>query len=603
MNIAEHMQSLLKELNQKSERAAANALLNTERNSKSKYKGRPIWTADAETDPFKKGRVPAPFIWGVRTGNSLFLPADIDGCISEDLEPVNYLEFTDTEAMIVFLAENEVIVYAHNGGKFDWHFVTTFIDDFEPLTIIAGRLAKFKIGLCEFRDSYNIIPSPLSAVQKDEIDYGLMEVTERHKPENWTKIRSYLKGDCNYLYDMVIAFIDEYGMNLTQAGAAMTVWSKMTGIKKPQSSEYYYEEMSRYYYGGRVECFEKGLIGDAFEVIDIKSAYPFAMMHKHPWGLNFSTFDELPEGIDDDTLGRCFITMDAASMGAFPTREKSGLTFHSDGEVREYHITGWEYLAARDTGTLANVKVKEVRQYFDDISFEEYVTHFFAMKAEAEAMMKSLGSAHKDYPYWVARRVFAKLFLNSLYGKYASNPANYQEFMTMPARMLDGATEDGWFFCKLLCEETAVVNKPLEEEKRRYYDVAVAASVTGFVRAYLWRNICKCEGVIYCDTDSIAARKTEGVNIANELGAWELEARCDRGAVAGKKLYAFHRTPGTFDPSKEKPWKTASKGVRLEAADIIAIATGETVVYEPEAPTFSIKRGIDFQARKIRMIA
>ena len=540
-----------------------------------KRKGKPIWVADAETDPFKKGRVPVPFIWG---------------CLN--IETREYKEFTDTEEFIIFITLQEpLIVYAHNGGKFDWHFITDYIADFEPLTIINGRLAKFEIGDAEFRDSYNIIPSPLSAYQKDDIDYSIFEVEERHKPENWEKIRAYLKSDCEYLADMIEAFIDEYGMNLTQASAAMKMWSKMSGIPKPKTSDFYYEEMSRYYYGGRVQCFETGIIKKHFKVIDIKSAYPYAMTHKHPWGTQFNTLDHFPDYLDDAALGRTFITLDAASMGAFPIRDKTGLQFPDDGEVREFHISGWEYIAARDTNTLANVNVKSCRVYLDEIDFTGYVDHFFDKKQAAEQKGDKIG------------RLFAKLFLNSLYGKFASNPENYEEFMTLPASMIEGSKVDGWFYCKLLGEDTAVVNRPLDEEKRRYYDVAVSASITGFVRAYLWRAICSVETPLYCDTDSIAYSGVDNnLDFSNNLGAWEVEGQFNYGGIAGKKLYAFQKIPGTFDPKKDKPWKVASKGVKLEPSDIMDIASGATIIYEPEAPTFSIKRGsVIFTPRTIKM--
>jgi hypothetical protein len=560
----------------------------------SKYRGRPIWAVDAETDPFRKGRVPKPFIWGVETDRPDFVPGDIPGCITEPRNmPTNYLEFTDTEALVLFLCEHDVICYAHNGGKFDWHFITDWIEDYEPLTIIAGRLAKFKIGMCEFRDSYNIIPSPLSAYQKDEIDYCLFEEGEREKPENWEKITAYLRSDCRYLREMIMQFVDAYGMALTQASAAMKVWAKMSGVEKPQSSDAYYADLSRYYYGGRVQCFQTGIIEQPFSVVDIRSAYPFAMMHKHPWGGNFSILDNLPKEYSDDEISRCFLTIRASCLGAFPIRTETGLAFPSDGEIRELHITGWEYLAARDTDTLKNCEIIEVRKYYDDIDFVGYVEYFYDLKNTADINMKS--SAGQEQSYWAAQRLFAKLFLNSLYGKFASNPENYEEFMTIPANFIDGACSDGWNYCKLLTEETAVVNKPLEEEKRRYYDVAVAASITGFVRAYLWRNICATSGTtIYCDTDSIAATDISAINCADGLGNWELEAECDYAAVAGKKLYAFRKLNGA--------WKTASKGVRLEPADIIAIAQGATITYEPEAPTFSVKGGIKFTPRRVKML-
>lgn len=556
------------------------------------YRGKPYWVADAETDPFRKGRVPVPFIWGLYTGNQTFIPNEIEGCSINSNEPSNYLEFMDTEDFIIFIQDHDVICYAHNGGKFDWHFITSYIQNFEKLTIIAGRLAKFNIGNCEFRDSFNIIPAPLGAYKKEEINYAIFEKEERYKPENWLAIRDYLKSDCIYLYEMVDEFIKTYGMGLTQASTAMKVWSRLSGIKKPKTTDLYYDDLSPYYYGGRVECFETGIIEKSFTVVDINSAYPYAMKFKHPWGTHYSISEELPD--DDETISRCFIKLSADSYGAFPMRGKGGLSFPNTRENDIFFISGWEYLAARDTDCLHNCKIIEVREYFETISFDEYVDYFFDLKDEATQKLKLYRENHPEYGYWWAQRLFAKLFLNSLYGKFAANPDNYEEFMTIPADMIDGAINDGWNYCKLLDENTAVVNRPLEEEQRRYYDVAVAASITGFVRAYLWRNICSTKGsALYCDTDSIAASYIGDIPCSDKLGDWELEAQCDLAAIAGKKLYAFRKLDGTF--------KIASKGVRLSAADIIDIAKGETIVYEPEAPTFSIKGGVRFTPRAIKM--
>ncbi len=545
-------------------------------------KRRLISVADSETDPFKRGRVPAPFIWGFHVP-----------------ETGEYQEFFDTADFIEYVSGQEMICYAHNGGKFDWHFILKEIGDWEPMTVINGRLAKFRIGNCEFRDSFNIIPAPLAAFQKEEIDYAIFEPGEREKPENMQRIREYLKSDCIYLGQMVTEFLDTYGMNLTQASASMKIWSKMSGIKRPKSSKYYYDEMCKYYYGGRVQCFSLGIVKKPFKVIDIKSAYPYAMTHFHPWGMVYTTTDSL-DGFDDDKITRSFITLRAASLSAFPMRTKTGLQFPADGEIREFHVTGWEYLAARDTGTLKDETVTEVRYYAEKITFGEYVDHFFEMKNEADGMIKALNANHPDFPKWSAQRLFAKIFLNSLYGKFAANPENYQEFMTLPADLLEGAKEiDGWFYCKMINEKTAIVNRPLPEEKHNYFDVSVAASITGFVRAYLWRNICQCKNVHYCDTDSIAAEEIN-VNVGKELGNWEIEAQCDWGAIGGKKLYAFHRAPGTYKASKEKEWKTASKGVRLTPDQIIQIAKGDAVIDIPEVPTFSIKRPAIFTPRKIK---
>jgi hypothetical protein len=152
-----------------------------------------------------------------------------------------------------------------------------------------------------------------------------------------------------------------------------------------------------------------------------------------------------------------------------------------------------------------------------------------------------------------------------------------------------------------------MVRNPTEEElddiqgKWRYYNIATAASVTGFVRAYLYRALCTSDGAIYCDTDSIKARGFGSISIGNELGQWKKEFSGDYFAIAGKKLYADHITgkPWTYDPKEEdkekQTWKIASKGAnlgRLENAPKIieSIANGETHRYNPDVPTFSFWR-------------
>lgn len=524
---------------------------------------REIWAADCETDPFKAGRIPKPFIWGCYNGSE-------------------YHEFNTTDDFISFISERDCIVYAHNGGKFDWHYCLHALSAFDPIMVIAGRLAKFNIGAAECRDSYNIIPIPLRVWNKDDFDYTILEEEERNKPENKKKISEYLKSDCVNLFDMVTNYIDRYGLNLTQAGAAMKTWQKMSDKKAPETSQAFYNEFSDYYYGGRVECFKSGIIEHDFEVIDINSAYPFAMKHAHPWGAATVISEALPNS--RAYTERAFIRLKGVSRGALPFRTDTGLSFPNDDIEREYFITGWEFLAAIETHTLYNWEIISVTRFLDSVEFNDYVDHFYQMKSEAKEK--------KDN----ASYIFAKLFLNSLYGKFAANPEKYDEYMVVKPQHIEAAECEGYGFSAEL-GQWALVSKPLEEDKHRFYNVATAASITGFVRAYMWRAICSVDTPLYCDTDSIACYNTAELELDPEkLGAWDVEAKCDHGAIAGKKLYAFHdRETGKY--------KTASKGVRLTAEQIIKVAEGETVKHEPENPSYSLKRGIKFISREIRKSA
>jgi len=190
----------------------------------------------------------------------------------------------------------------------------------------------------------------------------------------------------------------------------------------------------------------------------------------------------------------------------------------------------------------------------------------------------------------------AKLFLNSLYGKFGSNPQNYQKYETIEsqyikaAEMVDNFTFRGFTRHD---ESVALVSRDLNEEEMRFYNLATAASITGFVRAYLWKALCNSETPLYCDTDSIAC-KSSSVTIGKELGEWEKEGEFDKGAICGKKLYAF-QYKNTTD------FKIASKGARLNGNEIFSIAKGETIVYKNIAPTFSLKNETTFLERKIKL--
>lgn len=475
--------------------------------------------------------------------------------------------------MVEYLKDKPLIVYAHNGGKFDFFFMADFFEVQQSMTVINGRITKFKIGDCEFRDSYAILPIPLADHDKGTIDYELFEADKRD--DHMEEIIDYLYRDCTSLFGVVSDYVDAYGANLTLASGALKFWSNQRGEKPPETNQTFYDFFKPFYYGGRVECFEKGLIDEPFKVADINSAYPFAMLSNHPFGTRYSESDELPIG--DYETAKAFIHMRAESHGALPFRGES-LEFPNDGEIREFFITGHEFIAARDTGRLVLDDVIAVYQFIEEINFAPYVNHFYEMKKLA-----TKGSS--EY-------ILAKLHLNSLYGKFGANPANYQEFKTCAPEDVYAMHEiHGYDFADYFGEH-AIICRPISEAAMRYYNVAVAASITGFVRAYLWRAISQCKGVMYCDTDSIAARETGSLLLGDELGQWDIEADCINGGIAGKKLYAFNTG---------KDYKTASKGVRLTAQEILQVCAGNVVKYANPVPSFSLKNGIKFIDREVRL--
>lgn len=512
---------------------------------------------DCETDPFSQGRIPQPFIWG---------------CYSPD---DGFEHFENVAELFEYLEGRDLRIYAHNGGKFDFHYMLEYIPSWEKVIVINGRLAQFRVEGLEFCDSYCILPVPLSAYQKTKIDYSIFEKEERDKPKNRQTILEYLKDDCVYLHELVSEFLAENGFSLTIASSAIKKLQKIEGIKIEDLGRHFFDEMQPYYFGGRVECFRKGIINETVQIYDVNSAYPYAMIHEHPFGNCFSTDTKNPK-----IKGNNFYKFTAKSTGAFPFRnDDKSLGFPHDNKIREFHTTGWELIAAKDLGLLHNVRHIEQKIFPETKNFQKYVNHYYTIKQTSKK-----GSMEN---------IFSKLYLNSAYGKFAANPEKYKTTYLCPIEDFAKALDEGFSIHGEL-HDRLIISKSNDETDWRHYNVATGASITGFVRAYLLRALYSVSTSLYCDTDSIIFTGGNSLETGNDLGQWKNEGDFNYGGIGGKKIYAFKN-------DKTQETKTACKGLILDYDEIIRVCKGETIEKTPNAPIYSIKKGKYFLKKSIAM--
>lgn len=523
---------------------------------------RPIAVIDFETDPFLYGREPRPFCAGFYSLEKGFIEFWGDDCVSRLCEFISSLREPHT-------------IYAHNGGKFDFHFMLEFLDN--PIKIISSRIAQVKMGIHELRDSYCIIPIPLAAYQKDSIDYHLLERDKREA--NRAEIVAYLKTDCTALFDIVSKFVARFGLQLTIGGTAIKT---LRSIHEFDSTSKWHDDKFRpYYFGGRVEAFQTGIVKGDWKVYDVNSMYPHVMANMlHPTGKKYRTgYNRII-----DRKGRIagfadapfyFARIRCKQLGAFPVRSKNApLNFEIPSG--EFCVTSHELKAAIETGRAWDIEVLEVAVPEETISFGDYVARFMEEKISSKARGDKAGE------------IFAKLLLNSAYGKFAQNPAHYFDYWI-------GEPEgDNWEVYSADINSIDIWRKPSEREA--FYDVATAASITGAARSVLMIALSNAINPIYCDTDSIIC---EGLNAEldnSRLGAWKLEAEGDTIAVAGKKMYAL-RAGNDYV-------KTASKGVVLSGAEIFGLCGGTAKQWKNEAPSFSLgKNRVKFVQRTIKGVA
>lgn len=536
---------------------------------------REVAIIDFETDPFKYDRVPEPFACGV-LWRGIYVQFWGPDCWRHAADYLNTIK-------------TPLVIYAHNGGKFDFFFMYPVLDN--PIKLINSRIVSARMGeIHELRDSWAIMPFSLATYKKTEIDYAKFEpeVRDLHR----TEITYYLFDDCNDLMAMCTVFVGRFGFQLTIAGTAMGQLKEI----QPQEfcTESHDEKFRRFYFGGRVECFDSGVLRGAFRVYDVNSMYPAVMSQcDHPIGNKYVRPEKLSLDADGwfDGYPRCmyFATVEGYNLGALPAREVGGfkgLTFAEGHGV--FETTSHELRAALSIGKFKVTRILDAYVPCYVQTFDEFVTKF----SDEKKAFKKAGDRINE--------LLVKYVLNSAYGKFGQNPDDFKEYhievrgVTFPPVDKPKTPEHKKWVLEKSAAKWCIWSKP--SPQKRYFDVAIAASVTSAARAVLMLGIANAKRPIYCDTDSIICEELRGVEIDEyNLGAWKLEAIGDKCAIAGKKLYAL------FKDGMAVKW--ASKGTKLKPEQIELVAEGGEVMWESDAPNFSLTGNVKFVARKSRKTA
>lgn len=539
-----------------------------------------VATLDAETDPFKFGGTIEPFVWGFY---------DEDGAFTYFWGDAQEI----AASLIEFLKDKEnYIIYAHNGGKFDFFFLLDYLDS--EIFIINGRIAKATLfnGQIELRDSWLIYPMSLDKYSKLDIDYSKMErgVRDIHKNE----IIRYLHRDCQALHELMKSFVDRFGPALTLSSVSLKEL-KNTGYEVSRTTENFDSKFRPYFFGGRVQCFKTGSFYGDYDYVDINSAYPWAMKFKHWYGNKVNEHRKIPEWEN----GSWFAKISAVSNGCLPYRAEK-LYFPDDEKVRDYYASGWEINKGLETGTLHIKKVHTCYRPAQLASMEAYVDKWMGIRWQA----KSDGDA--------ILVLQSKLLANGGYGKLAQDGRKYEKFCIVPfggwpetseeiKKKIKSNPDKAERFCWQPYSD--IENKysifHRSDPQDLFYNVATAASITGFVRAYMWESLLNSEEPLYCDTDSIICRRFNG-DVGKALGQWDKEAHVVEAHIAQRKMYGLMcREIDDSGTIKLVP-KVASKGVRIDFDTLKqAMEDGAIYTYLKESPAYSLKHGARYLPKKI----
>jgi hypothetical protein len=534
-----------------------------------------IGVLDVETDPFKADRIPKPFC-AAFYAPEVYIEHWGDDCVARVLDDVGALE-------------TPYLIYCHNGGKFDFFYMLEYIDQERQVFIINGRLTEWSMVGTEhiFRDSMAIIPFALDRYQKQKVDYAKFERAVRglHKAE----ILAYLRSDCINLFALCSRFSERFRddsgntpISIGQAAirqlVALHPFERMTEAQDAS--------LRPWYYGGRVQCFASGVLKGPWRVYDVNSMYSEAMAsYDHPLSKMFDTLAHPPR-TGKRMGGVWFAEFKGRNRQAIPVhREDKGLDFTV--EHGTFKACSHELLPAIASGMVEVDEWISVQVPTVIGRFNKFVKLFSDEKIAARESGDKIGE------------LLAKYTLNTPYGKTGQNPADFKDYEILMDPMQDRAlVQKGYKPEGRISDEPFVEiwSRPTKYHNNGFYNVSIAASVTSVARAILLEGLQLAVEPIYCDTDSIICREFKGPVDPSKLGAWKFEGEADYCAIAGKKMYCLYNKVGR----RIEPVKWASKGGRLEPAEIIAMARGAIVEKTAEVPTYSLSRGIGFSTRKFQ---
>jgi hypothetical protein len=199
----------------------------------------------------------------------------------------------------------------------------------------------------------------------------------------------------------------------------------------------------------------------------------------------------------------------------------------SNHDVVTLHVTNVDWELIQEHYKLEEVEYHNGYMFKSKNNlFREFIDFWMDIKINSEGAIKQL----------------AKLMLNSLYGKFASNP--------VVTGKIPYLKEDGALGFRLPIKEGEFIERNgrqipvIDEETKDPVYTAMGCFITAYARDYTIRTAQKCyDRICYCDTDSIHLSGTEIPEVIKDiidkdkLGYWQHESTFSRAKFVRQKTY------------------------------------------------------------------
>lgn len=462
-------------------------------------------------------------------------------------ENVEYGE--DIASFIERVSEENSLTYFHNLA-FDAAFILDYlfrqgyeftdektpgVKEFTTLISNMGKFYQVRVRwengmLTEFRDSLKKLPMSVKNVAKafkleqvkGEIDYHYL------RPPGWVMTdeeREYVKNDVQIVARAIAVELEQGMTRMTVGADSLAQYKGMMGKDFdrhfPVLAASIDAEIRRAYRGGWAHVKERwrGKMVGAGQVFDVNSLYPSVMYSKVlPYGEPLYYSNGIPEVSDEYPLFIACITFTA--------------------KIRDEHLPCIQIKnSSMFTATEYVTEVLDpITMYVTNVDLELWNEHYDMdiLAYNGAWMFKGIRGFFNDYiDHWMrikeesdgGKRLIAKLHLNSLYGKFATNPD-----VTPKIPIFDEEKDI-----------VRLIEGPPETRNPVY--TAMGVFITSYARDLTIRTAQDhFDRFIYADTDSLHLLIGTGSGKAlrvhpSELGAWKHEYDFSAGIFVRAKAY------------------------------------------------------------------